>query len=215
MIQPHDAPTRLAMVAMALAIGWTPLMRAAGPIATQPATQPAAALAPSPTLTSEFTQVLAEAVVDRMKATGVMPEGATKPQFVVDAFDKCKQADPDLLNADEDIEAALVAGKIDEAGLAKCVTVAARYLVDSKWAGKPDIWLVSQYLMDQHKAGKLKGVRLELALRILRGNLVQAMRSGSGAEGEQAKIDASTVDWLIRVAAIMADRKTPATQPVP
>ncbi len=124
----------------------------------------------SQTLVRPLGGMLAEAVLARADAGKPLPEDAKTPEFINSVVDSIRAQFPDALAVTEDQEKALAAGTFDDAVNADKLNATIAE-IDKR---KLPLSTLNSFLASQQKEGKLKGIQLEIANRLLGAQLAAA-----------------------------------------
>ena len=127
----------------------------------------AAGMVRSRVLCKEILHLMADALHDPQNAGEKSPADAKDPEFLVRRVQELEELDPGLLVVAPEQERQFAEGSLD-ASTTKAVEQMVQVLKDSG----VHLPALSQYLIDEFRAGKLRGVRLEVARRILATYLV-------------------------------------------
>jgi len=114
-------------------------------------------------LRAAFTEVLADMTVSIQRKTGAVPPDMLKPDFVVQAFEQMGKNFPGVFAVSAEEEARFKKGIFNDEGNLKQFKSKVGYLSNLR-VQLPE---TSIYLVNKHKAEGLKGVELELAVRLL------------------------------------------------
>lgn len=159
-------------VAKALRVRTRPTSRPA----TAPATRPAAGKQ-SKVLAKAAVELLARAVLQHRKATGKLPPGATKAQFVVRFFQGLDKLDPHLLHVTAERERALERGSFDDRRNAARMRAAIAKLEQLR----AELPWISRYIIEWSRKGELKGAELEVGRRIAEAHLRTILKEAGAA----------------------------------
>jgi len=137
----------------------------------EPAAKPSLGVPTSSQVLGEaFARLLADFVVAQKKATGKMPEGATKPGFLPKFFEAFKKQFPRLLQTRPEEEKQFEAGRFDDAGNRRRLSAALKKLERRRI----ELPAISRFVVQRSRAGALKGAELEFATRLLEAHVAKA-----------------------------------------
>ena len=147
----------------------------------------------SETLTKPLGGILADAVIAQEQAGKKLPEDFKTPEFVPSVIDSLRLQYPQVFAVTAGTEKDFAAGRFDD----KANTDKLGKTLDGVDQNKTRLSLVNSYLAEQFRAGKLMGVRLELATRLV-----------------QAQVDAAAPAAAPAPAPVAAPAPAPAPAPV-
>ena len=118
-------------------------------------------------LSKAFVGIVGEMAVQEKERTGELPEGATRPEFIISRIQAVERNHPGIFAVTKEQEARFAAGNYDEEENRKAMKLRIRHFAEKETA----LPTMHVFLIKKFNEDKLRGAELEFAVRLLSSDL--------------------------------------------